>query len=101
MRTTNFVCLLAASISTTATVDAIAIAQLQQMPSELAQADADAEGFLGGSWGWGSKPNCLNEIEEVKGYAEKLSTEIETNRNMNVFYSWDHEDVRKELVATK
>ena len=71
------------------------------MPSELAQADADAEGLFGGTWGWGGKPECLNEIEVVKGHAEKLSTEIETNRNMNVFYSWDHEDVRKELVATK
>ena len=65
MRTTNYVCLLVACIATTSTVEAIAVNQLEQIPSDLAQADV-AAGLFNHWWGKGKKPNCLHNIKLMK-----------------------------------
>ena len=64
MRTTNYVCLLVACIATTSTVEAIAVNQLEQIPSDLAQ--ADAAGLFNHWWGTGKKPTCLSTFKLMK-----------------------------------
>ena len=79
MRTTNYVCLLVACIATTSTVEAIAVNQLEQTPSDLAQADpANFYGWATGGW-WGDHfmPDCLEQMGQTKRSAISLWLRID------------------------
>ena len=67
MRTTNYVCLLVACIATTSTVEATAVNQLEQIPNDLAQADAAA---------WLTKPACLRDMKAQEVECAELQTRL-------------------------